>query len=753
MAALHALIEQDRARLVTLTGAGGSGKTRLAVELASELSSRFDRAWFVDLSLISGADLVPSAVAQAIGVQEGGSRELVAIVREMLSVGRFLLILDNFEHVLEAGTFVTQLLASSRDLVVAVTSRETLSLRAEHVFVVDPLPTPQRGQLDDIAALRQFPSLQLFEERARAANSNFQMSDDTVPIIAEICLELDGLPLAIELVAAQSRVLSPREILARLVARAPLVTSGPRDIPERHRTLDATVSWSYALLTEPEQGVFRICGVFAGGFSLDAVSAVQREFMNDGDVLATLSQLVSKNLVRVTHHADGTSRYWLLDTIRAYALRRLSEAGELDLAQRAHARHYVEFAEGLQASMRGPGMAKALDRLALEYNNFRLVFQWSTARQELEFGLRLAGALYRFWIARGHLAEARGWLEPALAEGNGAPPRVRALAFNAAGVMAGMQHDHERAVDFFTESLKLWTELGDLDRQAAVSLNLGLVALNLGELEKAEAQFDRAYQLNVQTGDRGGQANALGNRARIARDRGDLQLALELFERCVTLFRELGDDWGTANSLANLGHVFLGLGDTHNAEQAFRESLEIRRALGNVLHIAESLEGLAAVMASDRPRIAVRLLGAAESMRDQSGAPVPADEQVRYSDLVASVRSGLSPTMFRVGWTAGRTLSVNGAVDLAFEQPGDEGLTAAAPHALAEESTGELDGLSARERDIALLIAQGCSNRQIAERLVLSVKTVETHLKHIFVKLNVRSRAAVAAIASRATAA
>ena len=748
MATLHGLLENDGTRLITLSGAGGSGKSRLAIELATELEARFDHTWFVDLSVIGSPDLVPSAIAGAIGVQEGGSRDVVAIVREMLSVGRFLLILDNFEHVLEAAVLVTRLLASCRDLVVVATSREALGVRAEHVFIVEPLATPKRGELEDVAAVRQFPSVRLFEDRARAAHPRFEMTDEVLPTVAEICLDVDGLPLAIELVAAQARVLTPGEMLERLNARAPLVTTGPRDLPARHRTLDATVAWSYELLTSAEQAVFRSCGVFAGGFTVEALGAIQSERVVQPDPLLTLSELVAKNLVRVTHRPGGSSRFSVLDTIRAYAMDRLVETGELEGAQRAHARYYLTLAERLQNSMRGPGMAAALDNLAAEYGNFRAVFQWSTTSQELELGLRLAGALYRFWYARGHLAEARAWLEPALAESDHVSPRVRAIAFNAAGVMAGMQHDHQRARDFFTESLRLWTELGDLGRQAGVVLNLGLVAQNLAQLETAEAQFDCARALYVQTGDRGGQANALGTRARIARDRGDLHLALDLLEQCLALFRELGDDWGIANSLANLGHVFLGLHNERGAEESFRQSLEVRRALGNVLHIAESLEGLAGVMASDRPRIAVRLLGAAENMRDQSGAPVPAVEEARYGELVARVRSGLSASMFRAGWNAGRALSVSGAIDLALQS-----------HALAEEahpaamSAGELEGLSARERDIARLIARGYSNRVIAERLVVSVKTVETHVKHIFVKLNVSSRAAVAVIASRGDAA
>jgi predicted ATPase/DNA-binding CsgD family transcriptional regulator len=749
MVALRALLEQERVRLVTLTGAGGSGKSRLAIELAADLADRFDRAWFVDLSEIDAPNLVPSAVAQAIGVRDGGRAEVIATVREMLSVGRFLIILDNFEHVLEGATYVGRMITTCRNLVIVATSREALAVRAERIFVVEPLAVPRRDQLDDLVLLRKFPSVQLFEDRACAVLPDFRVTDDLLPTIAEICLDLDGLPLAIELVAAQANVLAPRDILSRVATRAPLVTSGPRDLPARHRTLDATVGWSYELLSASERAVFRLCGVFAGGFSLDAMSSIQSGTASDFDALRSLSQLVAKSLVRIAHAADRPSRYMLLDTIRAYAMDRLVEAGELQAAQREHARYYVDYAEQLQGALHGHGMAEALDRMATDYGNFRAVFQWSTAAHgELELGLRLAGALYRFWFARGHVGEAHVWLAYALSRPDPVAAPVRAVALNAAGVMAGVQHDHEQAIAFFEESQRLWKELGEIPRQAGVALNLGLVAQNVGQFDRAERQFKQAQELYAGAGDRYGEANALGSRARIARDRGDLLTAFQLLQQCLVLFRDIGDEWGVANTLANLGEVMLSLNDGVGARNAFRESLQMRRTLGNVLHVAESLEGLAAVMANDQPRLAVRLLGAAQIMRETSGAPVPAVQETRYAEIVARVRSGLSPTIFRAGWNAGRALSIKGAIDIAM---GAE--TLPTPPMNVElpvgSSPSRLDMLSARERDIAVLIAQGYSNRAIADNLLVSVKTVETHVKHIFSKLNVRNRAGVAALASR----
>jgi predicted ATPase/DNA-binding CsgD family transcriptional regulator len=740
MAALRSLLGQDRVRLITFTGAGGAGKTRLAIELAEHLTNTFDRAWFVDLISVRSADLVPAAVAEAVGLKETGAAELDASLREMLSVGHFLLLLDNFEHVLQAGTYVVRLLSSCRDLLVLATSREALHVRSERVFQVEPLTVPRRDQLDDLAALRKFPSVELFEERARAVQPGFTLTQAVLPTVAEICLDLDGLPLAIELVASQAGLLTPREMLERLSARAPLVTPGPRDLAARHQTLDATIRWSYDLLTPETQRLFRLCSVFAGGFSLAAMSTIAGE-----DAVGTLSQLVAKNLVRMAPRPTGSSRYSLLDTVRAFALDRLIEAGELAAAQREHARYYVACAQELQASLRGVGMADALDNLESEYANFRAVFQWSTSEGgDLELGLRLAGALYRFWIARGHLIEARAWLEDALADADNVETNVRAVARNAAGVMAGMQHDHATAIAHFQTSLALWEELGEVAGQANAALNLGFVAQNLGDLDTAERQFEQAQQLYARGRDISGQANALASRARIARERGDMRQAVELFGESLPLARAIGDDWSIGNTLANLGQLLITSGDPTKARDVFRESLQVRLKLGNVVYMAESLEGLAGVMTNDQPRLAVRLLGAAERMRQTSGAPVAANEQERHAGIVARVRSRLTPTQFRASWNAGRALSDKTAIDIAM------GVLPLPEDPPTDLPGAPLDVLSARERDIALLITEGYSNRAIADQLVLSVKTVETHVKHIFAKLHVRNRAGVAAAVERA---
>ena len=743
LAELRVLLEDDGTRLLTLTGAGGTGKSRLALELANQLATTFRNVWFVDLTTLCDAQQVPSALAEAVGVQDESGKPLRVIFGEVFADQRCLLIFDNFEHVLGAAPFVADLLADCPALVVLVTSREALALRSERVYFVEPLPIPDLNHLDDPASIRQVPSVMLFEERARARRASFRLADADLAAVAEICVRLDGLPLAIELAAAQAGVLGPTAILRRLNARAPFVTGGARDLPARHQTLQATVAWSYDLLEPHERAVFRACGVFVGGFTAEAVDSVVDGGVGATDTLTTLVQLVTKSLVRVAEDAADIPRFWLLETIRAYALDQFSYHNELAALRARHARYYLTLAEGLQSTLHGPNMAAALAQFAAEYGNFRAVFDWATEHGELQTGLQLAGALYRFWIARGHLTEGRDWLESALSRGATVPPRVRALALNAAGVLAGMQHDDERAVAFLTESLQLWQSLGETSRQAGAYLNLGSVAWRAGRLDEARRPLERAQQLYVDADDRRGQANAMGSRALVAREQGDLPGAMSLLREALGLFRSLGDDWGTANSLENLGDVMLALEDRGAAAAAFKEALQIGRALGNSVHIAECFEGLAAVAAEGQPRRAARLLGAAEALRDTSGTPVAAVDQHRHVDLVARLRRRFRPDAFLAAWQEGRQVPIERTVDVALQED-----VLHVPETQSALST-DVERLSAREREIARLIALGQSNREIAETLVVSVKTVESHVKNVFKKLHVGARAEIAAWAAR----
>jgi len=751
LVAVGQLLTSGQHRLVTLTGAGGAGKSRLAGAIIETLSAPFDgAAFFVDLATIFDADLVPAAIAQVLGVQESGTRTLGEILIDVLCERPSLVVLDNFEQVRGAALFVAQLLEACPQLVLLVTSRETLNLRSEQVFEVEPLGLPDISGPVEVETLEQVPSVALFIERARSRKASFQVTAQNAGAIAEVCVQLDGLPLAIELAAAQVSVFSPQAILSRLRTRAPLVISAPRDLPPRHQTLEATVAWSYDLLSDGERAAFRNCGVFVGGCTAEAAAAVIGGVDHLAATLETLALLVGKSLLRLRPVDDSATepRFGMLETLRTFATGQLVARGQLAEARRRHAGYYLALAEAARTDLRGTGMATALNRLALEYANLREVFRWASEVGDLTCGLRLAGALYRFWLARGHLTEARQWLEPALARSAGVAPEIRGTALNAAGVLAGMQHDHQRAVSFFEESVKVWSELDDHAGLATAHLNLGLVAHNLGDLARAELQFRRAQDLYSDVGDNSGLGRAVGSLARLAREAGDLERAVELFEQCLVLLREANDEWGVANALANLGHVMLAFGASVRAHQYFHHALDVRVRLGNVLGVAECLEGFAGSAVADQPRRAAVLLGAAAELRERAGAPVPASEQAHYDQLLERAQQQQPEGSFAAAWAEGRTLTMPAAIKLAT-QP--ELSQMKPPAGVPDLSPDERGGqpLTRRERQIAQLVALGRSNREVAEELIVGVRTVETHLEHIFRKLAVGSRAEVAVWAAQ----
>jgi non-specific serine/threonine protein kinase len=610
------------------------------------------------------------------------------------------------------------------------------------VLPVRPLPVP--GPVaDDPLAVASNPAVALFVDRGRACRPTFGLNRDNVRDVAEICTRLDGLPLAIELAAAQLAVLSPRVILERLHARAPFVLSGVSDLPARHRTLRAAVASSFDLLPVQAQTVYRRCGVFAGSFTATAAAAVFLDDDGSVDLLPTLAVLADKSLLQVSEEPDGEPRFRWLETIRSFAVDHLTVAGELPIARRRHAEHYVAVAEAAESALMGRDISRTLDALERDYDNFRAVFHWALEadRDDLGLGLRLAGAMYRFWNLRGHLAEARQWLDRALPGSEDQPVVVRAKALNAAGVLAGMQRDDDRAEVYFAESLALWRAVSDVTRVAAAVGNLGLVAQNRHQIERALACILESEQLYEVAGDQRGIAVSLGCRARLERQQGNDREAVPLFERSVALFRELGDDRSLSNSLANLGHSALTLGNHQQSAAYFTESLQLRQALGTTLGIAECLEGFAALaQAGGRPRRAARLYGAAEALREITGARWMESDRAVHEDQVQGIQKRLGPQTFTAEWAAGRSLSAEDAVRFA--------LRAGDPEA-AEASASARSVLTRREQEVAALVARGMTNRQLADQLLVATRTIETHLEHIFAKLGVQTRAEVAAWATR----
>src|SRR5438105_4846417 len=750
LAAIRRLLTRENVRLLTLTGAGGAGKTRLAGAAAVRVAVDFpDGVTFVDLSAVDDPTLVPASIAQQTGIQEYGSKRLEAILTEVLAERAALLVLDNFEQVLGAVKFVADLLASCRRLGLLITSREPLHLRAERVMPVRPLPLPDPEVTDPHVAAGN-PAVALFVDRGRACRPSFDLTQDNVRSVVEICTRLDGLPLAIELVAAQLGVLSPQTILERLQARGPVVLNGVADLPARHRTLRAAVASSYDLLTPEQQAVFRWCGVFAGGFSAEAAADVFKDASNGHDVLPVLAVLADKNLVQVSEDPQGNPRFRWLDTIRSFAVDHLTLTGEFPIARRRHAEHYLALVEAAEEALTGPATSRTLELLEREYDNLRAAFHWALDGdlEDLAVGLRMAGAIHRFWIARGHLGEARQWLERALPRGQGLPAPIRAKALNAAGVLGGIQGHNDQAEMWFEESLALWREVGDTSRVAATVGNLGLVAQNRDDLDQALGLFREAEELCELAGGQRGIAISVGARAWLERQKGNNAEAVPLLERSAALFREVGDDRSLANSLANLVHSSLALGDPRRATLYFTESLQLRQALRNTLAIAECFEGFAALASvAGRPRRAARLYGAAESLREITGVKLlDRADSARRDHEVDAIRKRLGAQTFATEWAAGRTIGPDAATRLALrigvgdsDSDDADGHTAAAGRPV----------LTPREREVAALVARGLTNRQAAEELLVASRTIETHLEHIFDKLGVQTRAELAAWAAR----
>ena len=747
LAEVTRLFSEQGVRLLTLTGAGGAGKTRLASAAAVRVAVEFpDGVSFVDLSAVDDPALVPASIAQQLGIQESGGRPVEAILIDVLADRALLLVLDNFEQVLSAVRFVSDLLAGCPRLGLLVTSREPLHLRAERVLPVRPLPLPDPHVLDARTAAAN-PAVAMFIDRGKACRPSFQLTDENVPAVVEICTRMDGLPLAIELAAAQLGVLSPQAISERLRARSPFVLSGVADLPARHRTLRAAVSTSYELLSPEQRAVFRWSAVFAGGFTSAAAGAVMVDGDEVQDLLPVLATLADKNLLQVSEDPDGQPRFRWLETIRSYAIDLLTLTGELPIARRRHAEYYLAVAEAAEPSLTGRNMSAALDTLEREYDNFRAVFHWALEgeQDDLGIGLRVAGAMFRFWMVRGHLGEARQWLERAIPRSQELSPTIRARALNAAGVIAGMQADNDHAETWFQEGLALWRQIGDTTRVAATIGNLGLVAENRQQLDRAAELFLESQALYEVAGDQRGIAISLGARALLERQKGHVTEAVSLLEQSVVLFRELGDDRSLANSLANLGHSTLALGDAKRSVAYFSESLRLRESLGNTLDIAECLEGFAAIASiGGRPRRAAQLYGAAEALRESTGAKhlVPVDRAERERQ-VEDIRRRLGAHTFMSEWAIGRAMLPDDAARLAVRVAGiadDDG---------AESGSRRGTLLTRREREVAVLVARGLTNRQAAEQLLVAPRTVETHLEHIFAKLGVQTRAEVAAWAAR----
>ncbi len=656
-----------RTRLLTLTGPGGTGKTRLALRVAAEHIDRFaDGAYVVDLSVTKDARLVLSGIAAALGVHEDPNTEVLDTLARYLRDRILLLVLDNVEQVVEAAPAVGSLIDAALRLTVLATSRVPLHLAGEHEYMVEPLPLPNATTLD-LRDLATCESVALFVERARAVRRGFVLDDRNASAVAGIVTRLDGLPLAIELAASRVNLLSPQGLLDRLEQRLALPETGTRDLPERQQTLRAAIGWSHDLLDEEQRRVFARLSVFAGGFSLEAAEAVCAQGLNDG-ILDGLAALVDNSLVTRIETMDGRVRFRLLETIREFGGERLDGSPERDEVRRRHAWHVVELAEAGEPELLTQNNVW-LDRLEEEHDNIRAALRWSLGSGEAEPGLRIAGALWRFWQVRGHLMEGRRWVEELLLV-SAAQPRTaaRAKALGAEGSLQYFTNEPTRLRGAYEESLAIYRELADRRGVAEGAYNLAFAHLLAHEVEPARELLGEALRIHGELSDAVREAHAKAALGLISLQEGDLDTSAALTEAALTTLTDAGDDWGMTWTSGQLAAVALKRGDYERCRSLLLQSLDRSEALRARGWNAVAVEGMAALaIHQGDPDRGIRLAGAAAHMKDLAGGGAPR-AIVGLEDPVRLVEGTMPRERIDQLWTEGWALTSEAAIALARNQ-------------------------------------------------------------------------------------
>ena len=777
-------------RLLALTGAGGSGKTRLALEVARQLIGSYpDGVWLVELAPLSEGELVPKAVAEALEVTERPSQSLSDTLAEVLRDRQLLLILDNCEHLLEASAhLVDKLLDSCPHLRILATSREALGVQGEIRWLVPPLSAPESQNALSSEELDAYESVHLFLERARGRDPSFSLSPNNAVAVAEVCRRVEGIPLAIELAAARVGTLSIDEISERLEGSLELLTHGGRTAVSRQQTLRGALGWSYDLLSEPERKVFRRLAVFAGGWTLEASEAVASgEGAAQSEVLELLSGLVEKSLVVTKGSGAGGMRYRLLEPVRQYALEKLEESREAEAAKHAHARYFVALAEEAESELLGPRETQWYERLEEEHDNIRAALSWSLEGADPDLALRLAGAIWWFWHRHGHLGEGLRWLERALARAGGDFAIARAKALAGIGWLAYGQGDLDRMKESATAGLKLSGEAGLADEHRALFLRLlGDASWLEGDYERATQLAEESLELSRETRDLGGIVISLQMLAAASMwGSGDLARARSFYEEGLAIARELGSGSSVRNSLqavgftyllqgdferakafaeeaaalcqeegdrvllpfpvSMLGWVALLSGDLERAEALHKETLALSREAGGSWGTPVFLEGLACTAgAKGEAERAARLFGATQALREAMGV-VPWVAPLVEPYLVGA-RSWLEEGAWTKAWEEGQTMSMETAIEYALSN--EEPSTASpAPGQPAPSARGHPAELTPREVEVLGLVAEGLTNPQVAQRLFLSPRTVQRHLNSVYRKLGVSSRSAATRLA------
>jgi non-specific serine/threonine protein kinase len=731
-------------RLLTLTGPGGAGKTRLAARVAAELAGSFaDGVRFVELGEVREGSLVPAAVAAALGLRDLSTRGLTGLLADYLAPARLLLVLDNCEQVIDAAALlVHSLLRVAPGLKVLVTSRQPLRVEGEVTVPLPPLTVPPLGASGSAESLAQYESVNLFVERGAAVQPGFSVTSQNASAVAQLCRELEGIPLAIELAAVRLRALTVEQLVARLQDRFRLLSSGSRTAAPRQQTLEATMQWSFDLLSEPERILWRRLAVFVDGFELEAAENVcAGAGLPAVDVLDVLAGLVDRSIVLRQGQA-GRPRYRMLETIRQYGRRRLVESGEEPELRKRHLDWFAALGEQAEPAWWGPDQAEWFDRLEAEHGNLRAAFEFCLDQPaQLGKGVVLATRLWLYWHARGRIGEGRRWLSVLLAAGR-LRDLARSRALSVAAYLALVQGDAAAAFPWLEESLELARRA---ESSPAIGVTVGLQGwahMLEGDLARAAELLDQAVALHhSEAVEPMSEGLGVYLRGLVALFQEDDELAAGLFQRGLAFCRARGERWLQASALLGLGILALRGGRQAEAVRWTRESVRLAQGLDDRWGLALAVEVLAwAAAAQGQAERAARLLGAAGALWSAVPASLPGIWSPAHDRYADELRRRLGEARFQAAVGAGARLPRREVVELALEER-------AAP-APAPEPPGEAVQLTPREREIANLVAAGLSNREIAARLVISVRTAETHVENILGKLGFDSRAQIAAWAA-----
>jgi predicted ATPase/DNA-binding SARP family transcriptional activator len=667
----------SRVRLLTLTGPAGAGKTRLALEagnrfLKSQPGFFPDGIFFVDLSSIGESSLVIPAVAETLRLEERSDQPLLDVLKGFFRDRYLLLILDNFEHVIPAAPVIADVLTVAPNLRVLVTSRAVLRVYGEHEYAVPPLPLPD---LDRPASenLRDNAAVSLFLTRARERKPDFDLTEMSATTVAEICVRLDGLPLAIELAASRIKMFTPAAILSRLTNRLAFLTDGPRDLPRRHRTLRGAIEWSYDLLDEDEKCLFASLGVFPGGCTLEAAEAVCGSFCG-GEVATALSSLLDESLIHRTEQ-NGETRFGMVGAIREYALEQLSRSRQLNTLRQNHAEYYVALAEQAHLVRKSPQYAVFLKVLRAEYDNLREALLWllneAADDTRVQLGAKLTQALWAFWEMSGRFSEARAWNAQALLHADRLALDMRTYLLYQAGWFSQLQGEYPSADAFYQEGLGLARRAGD-EKLIVMGLHsLGAMAGRQGDYERAETILSEAIAIERASSEgrmTPSLASLLNNQAIVAKRLGKFERAAALLQESVSYKRARGDDLGLAVSLVNLGNLALALQDHLGARSFFLESLQLRQSLGDKTGILPLLGGLAELaIAQGDMQCCVSLLGAYQSLAEELGYSILAETQREHERYLDLLREQLPQTEFYAGWMKGYSMTLEETIAFALE--------------------------------------------------------------------------------------